>query len=260
MDFFEAIGSKKVLDRLERSEALWLFLDYDGTLADFAPTPDHVIPDLDLIETLTRLVDAATLKTAIVSGRRLEHIQKLAPVPGFILAGTYGIEIQKPDGEVHHRLDYGKTRPLLDQIKPEWEQLILNKKGFYLEDKGWSLAIHARYASEIESDRILYKAEESATKKIDPQKFRLLGGHHFLEVSPLLANKGAAVEYILQEFAFPEALPVYIGDDDKDEEAFAVVNRYGGVSILVSEDARQSQADLRINSPEAVREWLKTLV
>jgi trehalose-phosphatase len=259
MDFFEAIGSKEVIKRLEESENLWLFLDYDGTLADFAPTPDHVIPDPTLIEILTRLANVANIQTAIVSGRRLEHIQKLAPVPGFILAGTYGIEIQNPDGEVRYRLNYEKIRPSLDQIKPDWEDLILNKTGFYLEDKGWSLAIHARYASEIDSGLVLDKARDAAVKNMDAGKFRLLGGHRFLEISPLLANKGGAVEFLLQEYPFPEALPVYIGDDDKDEEAFEVVNQHSGVAILVTADARPSQADLRIKSPEVVREWLITL-
>ena len=32
-------------ERIAHAERLWLFLDYDGTLAEFAPTPDHVFPD-----------------------------------------------------------------------------------------------------------------------------------------------------------------------------------------------------------------------
>ena len=259
MDFFESIGSRDDINRLKEAKKLRLFLDYDGTLAEFAPTPDHVLPDSDLIKILIRLASVATIQTAIVSGRRLEHIRKLAPVPGFILVGTYGVEIQTPDGEIINRLDYEKIRPSLDLIKPEWEQLMFNRNGFYLEDKGWSLAIHARYATETESSWLLDAAGKKAAGIMDSGKFRLLGGNQFLEISPILANKGGAIEYLLEEYPFPGAFPVYVGDDDKDEEAFKVVNQHGGVSILVAKEARQSQAELRIKSPAAVRDWLETL-
>lgn len=259
MDFFESTATEYAADRLAGAAKLWLFLDYDGTLAEFAPTPDHVLPDPDLIGILAKLAAAARIQTAIVSGRRLEHIRRLIPVPGIILAGTYGVEVQSPDGETINRLDYGKIRPSLNQIKPNWERLILNREGFYLEDKGWSLAIHARYAAEIESDRILETARKAAARIMEPATFRLLGGHRFLEISPLLANKGRAVEYLLEKYPFPGALPVYAGDDDKDEEAFELIKQEGGVSILVAKEVRRSKADLQIRSTDAVREWLKTI-
>ena len=34
--------------------------------------------------------------------------------------------------------------------------------------------------------------------------------------------------------SWPGALPVYLGDDDKDEEAFDVVKERGGIAILVA--------------------------
>ena len=68
--------------RLARTERLWLFLDYDGTLADFAPTPDHVLPDPELVDLLATLARHPRIRIAVVSGRRLSHVQKLVPVPG----------------------------------------------------------------------------------------------------------------------------------------------------------------------------------
>ena len=40
-------------DRLAGVKRLWLFLDYDGTLAEFAPTPEHILPDPALIKLLS---------------------------------------------------------------------------------------------------------------------------------------------------------------------------------------------------------------
>ncbi|MGD9048934.1 MAG: trehalose-phosphatase, partial [Anaerolineae bacterium] len=68
---------KACRERLARAERIWLFLDYDGTLADFAPTPEHVLPDPALIALLGELVRQPWLRVAVVSGRRLGHVQKL---------------------------------------------------------------------------------------------------------------------------------------------------------------------------------------
>ena len=61
---------KKLLETSGR-ENLFLFLDYDGTLAEFAPNPDIVLPDDELIQLLTRLKANPKVDLAVVSGRRL---------------------------------------------------------------------------------------------------------------------------------------------------------------------------------------------
>lgn len=55
--------------RLAEAPCVWLFLDYDGTLADFAPTPEHVNPDPDVVELLRSLSQDPRLRVAVVSGR-----------------------------------------------------------------------------------------------------------------------------------------------------------------------------------------------
>ena len=67
---------------------LWLFLDYDGTLADFAATPDEIIPDEELIALIDQLAKQPDIRVTILSGRRLAHIQSLLPVSG-ILEGRH---------------------------------------------------------------------------------------------------------------------------------------------------------------------------
>jgi trehalose-phosphatase len=237
-----------------------LFLDYDGTLAGFAPTPDVIITDPELIDILTRLENHPHFQPAIISGRRLNHILSLVPIPGILLAGTYGIELRTPQGKRINRLDYSRIRPGLDLLKPRWEQIISGLEGFYLEDKGWSLAIHARFADDRAAEDILSAARDAALDCMDDSQFRIMGKGKFLEVSPVLANKGAAIEYILERYPLGDALPVYVGDDDKDEEAFAAVNQLGGISIVVSESERETQAALRLHDPASVREWLISLL
>jgi trehalose 6-phosphate phosphatase len=195
----------------------------------------------------------------VISGRRLSHVQKLIPVPGVLLAGTYGVELQTASGERLDRVAYETIRPPLDALKPRWAALIAGREGFFLEDKGWALALHARFAADGVAEAILDQARRAANEEIPPEPFRVLGGHKFLEVGPRLAHKGQTVEYLLERFPLPGALLVYLGDDDKDEEAFAVIKARQGVAVLVAPEPRSTLADCRLESPADARAWLASL-
>ena len=248
-----------IAERIAAAGRLRLFLDYDGTLADFAPTPDHVEPDPEVIELVTRLARHSHIRAAIISGRRLSHIEKLVPVSGMLLAGTYGIELRLPDDERVERVPYDEIRPVLEALKPRWEELLTDRDGFFLEDKDWALAIHAKFADDDEAEEVLETARRMANDQIDPMLFRVLGGHKFLEVGPKAAHKGKTVDYLLERYPWGEALPLYVGDDDKDEEAFGVIHEHGGLAVVVSEQPKETQADGRLASPQATRRWLGTL-
>jgi trehalose 6-phosphate phosphatase len=247
-------------NRLSAARRLWLFLDYDGTLAEFAPTPEYVDPAPEVIGLMTRLAHHPRIRVAVISGRRLEHVAKLVPVPGVLLAGTYGIELQTFQGQQINRLDFDAVRPVLNALKPRWAQLIAGRRGFYLEDKGWALALHARFAADQETAEVLAAAARAANLDVPWEQYRLMGGHKFLEVGPRLAHKGLTVSYLLENYAWPEALPLYVGDDDKDREAFGVVQARGGLVILVSSEIRDEQADYCLESPQAARRWLESLL
>ncbi|RLF52439.1 MAG: trehalose-phosphatase [Thermoplasmata archaeon] len=251
---------EQIAERFAQAERLWLFLDYDGTLADFAPTPEHVNPAPEIIDLLTRLARHPCIRIAVISGRRLDHVRALVPVPGILLAGTYGVELQMPEGERMSRVEYDAIRPALDILKPRWAHLIAGREGFFLEDKGWALALHARFANDVETETVLPTARCMATEVTPSELFRVLSGHKFLEVCPRLAHKGRTVDYLLDRYPWPGALPLYLGDDDKDEEAFGVIKARGGITILVAAEPRNTKADCRLESPQAARQWLETLL
>ena len=281
-----------------------LFLDYDGTLADFAPTPENPAPDERVVRLLSALVAAPHIRVAVISGRRLDHLEVLLPVPGLLLAGTYGMELRDEDGRLTTRAPFEQVRPRLEALKPAWARLLDGRAGFFLEDKGWSLALHARFADDAEAEAVLREAralaepavaqqEVKADLRVHPdprvrpdQRFhpvglQLLGGHKFLEIAPVLADKGRVVEDLLSRPPSaserqappgaggrggpaypPEALrpmPIYVGDDDKDEKAFAVIRRWDGLAVLVARRPRATLACCRLPSPAAARAWLAQL-
>lgn len=246
--------------RIAQAERLWLFLDYDGTLADFADTPDEILPHPEVISLIEELHAAPWIRVAVISGRRLGHIEQLVPISGILLAGAYGIEMKLPSGEYVERVARERIRPTLDAIKPRWADLIAPREGFYLEDKNWAIALHARFAEDAVAEQVLDQARKQAVNRIDSDRFRILGGHKFLEIGPRLANKGQTIDYLVEKYAWPEALLLYVGDDDKDEEAFEIIQKHGGLAVVVSEQPRPTLADGRLTAPSAVRAWLASLV
>jgi trehalose-phosphatase len=241
---------------------LWLFLDYDGTLADYAPTPAYVEPNPRIISLLERLARKSTLRITILSGRRLQDIRRILPIQEIFLAGTYGIEFLTPEGEIIQRIKYDEIRPFLETVKPRWEYLISGKHGFFLEDKGWTLAIHARFAYDQEAELVIAQARDTAMPKSLPNVLRILQGHKFLEIAPILANKGEAVTYFLNQYPFPDARLLYFGDDAHDEEAFSVIHANHGVAIKVLQPTQESStsADLCLESPNDALYLLEQLI
>ena len=150
------------------------------------------------------------------------------------MAGTYGIEYVDFDGNLINLRDLGPLRPPLDALLPQWQALIEGKRGFFLEDKGWSLAMHAKNASERDAAQVLKEARQLAQSAISQGPYRLKGDRLFLEISPISAGKAHAVTSLLGLFPSPNAGVLYFGDDQRDEEAFpggAGSRRHGRVRL-----------------------------
>ena len=254
-------GIAEITSNLAKKRELRLFLDYDGTLADFASRPDQIEPNPEVVRLLEALIAAKHIHPAFVSGRMLAHLQALIPLRGILLAGTYGLEMRLPGGEIFNQLDYTRIRPSLDKLKPKWQALISNHENFFLEDKGWTLALHARFTDEQSAAQILSSAQEEAGKSLNPAVFQIKPGHKFLEVSPIQANKGQCVAYLQKNFPIQNATVIYMGDDDKDEEAFEVVQAQGGFAIRVcSNIINRRIEDAQLEDPRSARNWLWSLL
>ncbi len=241
----------------------WLFLDYDGTLADFPASPDTVQVRPGVIRLVQQLASHPRLRVTVISGRKLQDLRVLLPVKGVFLAGVYGLEIQTPAGDVIQRVKYGLIRPSLDRVKLHWGKLIAGRADFFLEDKGWSLALHVQSLDENLPLEVITTARRIAVDDLPDGRFRLFVDRNFLEIAPLQAHKGETVDYLFREFPLPGARPVFIGDDDKDVEAIETVHTLGGIELLVSDPSYpidSHMADYVLKSPRSVRRLLTNLL
>ena len=249
-----------VLTHLRRAGHVTLFLDYDGTLVPIAPTPPEAVPDAELLELLAALALRPALRLVILSGRPLDDLQRMLPVEGLILAGLYGVEVRMGGKVVARGASPDGSRQTLARLRDGWVELVGSLPGFFLEDKGQALALHARWAEAEQARRVLEAARRLATGPMEAGSFRILDGDRYIEVAPLTADKGKTVNWLMAQYPVEGDLPLVFGDDNKDEAAFQAVHAHGGWAVGVGHRYPLPSADLRLESPAAVRGWLRALL
>lgn len=248
-----------IQDHLSRGGRLWLFLDYDGTLVPIVRTPDEAQPDAQLLDLLGHLATRSRVRTVVLSGRPLSALEELLPVPGFIRAGLYGVEIDIPGEGIVTRARRESIRRVVVQVRDGWALLVRGRSGFLVEDKGLAVALHSRFANPAEAALVIPQAQ-ALVSSLATEEFRVLGGDRFLEIAPAAAHKGETVEWLFNHISLPDAQSVYFGDDDKDEEAFAVIRKHRGIPIVVGSRQPHTQALIRLPSHTDVRLWLESII
>jgi trehalose 6-phosphate phosphatase len=222
-----------------------LFLDFDGTLVDIAPTPDAVVVPPGLTDVLDRLARWLGGAVALISGRPLSQLDRwLAPL-ALPAAGVHGAERRRADGVVERR-----ALAELDAVADVAHALAMTHPGLLVERKTCAVALHYRGAPQCEA--LCRSAMQEATR--GQPALHLMNGKMVLEVLPHGVSKGHAVELFMREAPFEGRRPVFVGDDVTDEAGFEAVQRAGGTAVRVGRGP--SIAAHGMPSPEAVRRWL----
>jgi trehalose 6-phosphate phosphatase len=239
------------MSTLPLPDRLALFLDVDGTLLDIAPTPDGVIVPATLIDNLTRLQDRLGGAMALVSGRSLDYLRGLFPGLSCAMAGLHGSEIDRGDGT-----DAPVLNPAwLDAAKTELAVAARDWPGVIVEDKGQAFAAHFRLAPGLAA---AVEAEMANLADRLGDGVIIQRGKSVIEIRPAGSDKGVALETIMDLPAFRGRTPLAIGDDLTDEAMFSSAQKLGGFSAKVGPG--DSVASIRIQSPAAVRAWIKSLI
>jgi len=235
---------------IARAPEIALFLDVDGTLIDFAPTPGlaRAEPGLaDLLETIAMRLDGAL---ALISGRELDSIDAAIGLPRLAAAGQHGAQIRRADGEVSRFDGVSTPMPALRRQADAFADAV---PGVLVEHKYNALALHFRGAPHAAA--AVHAAAQTLLSEAGPA-YELLPGNAVVELKPAGATKGTALSALMREAPFAGRVPWVLGDDFTDEHAFESANALGGVSVIVG-PRRPTAARFALADPCAVRRWLE---
>jgi trehalose 6-phosphate phosphatase len=233
-----------------------IFLDYDGTLTPIVSRPELAVLSDDMRDALRAV--ARAWPTTIVSGRGREDVSALVGLEEITYAGSHGFDIAGPRTSRLRFEVAPEIEPLLAEAAVELKHRTAGIEGVVIENKRFSVAVHYRLvaperAPEVERivDRVLAAR---------PQLRKGLGKMVF-ELRPALDwDKGKAVLWLMDALGLggSSIVPLYIGDDVTDEDAFRALARRGN-GILVSELPRATAARWSLQGVQEVRELLRRL-
>ena len=241
----------------EGQKRLAVFLDYDGTLSPIVSRPEDAVLSPTMRDSVQRLARQCTV--AVVSGRGLKDVRERVELPEIVYAGSHGFEIVGPNGLRAENEQAKACLNDLDQAEAELNKKLAAIPGSQVERKKYSLAIHYR---NVDDQHV--PAVEQAVQAVAEQhsNLRRSGGKKVFELQPAINwHKGKAVLWLLETLHLngPEVLPIYIGDDLTDEDAFAVL-RERGVGIVVRDEPRTTAARYALESPQEVGTFLELLI
>lgn len=255
-NLFQAID--QIRDCLKRAAKVLLLLDYDGTLVPIAEKPELALLPENTRSLLRQLSDHPRVILGVVSGRSLSEIKELVNLEGIIYAGNHGLEMDLLAG---HYI-FPEAKGFLSQMRELKEILsrcLPDFPGSLLEDKGLLLSLHYR---KLAPNKVpVLKKVLKRVMVAHGQGLEIAEGKKVWEIRPRIAcNKGSAVLTILESLSSsePEPLPIYLGDDRTDEDAFrALADK--GITIRVGDGLSPTLAHSYLTEQKEVMEFLRLL-
>ncbi len=232
-----------------------LFLDFDGVLADIAPTPDGVVIRPGMAE-LLRSLHPRLGRIAIVSGRPVSYLGDMIPTEVDIV-GLYGLEWRTAG--VHHTLDEAeKWRGVIGELA---EAAVSEFGADVVEPKGLSLTIHYRGNGEVGGSMEAWVREQASRSGVESRPAKRSFELH----PPIRRDKGTVVVELAQDLD----PVVYIGDDLGDLPAFDGLDELaarGVATVRVAVASAEAppillrRADSVVEGPEGVEVLLRRLL
>ncbi|MBC7635790.1 MAG: trehalose-phosphatase [Acetobacteraceae bacterium] len=220
-----------------------LLLDLDGTLLDFAPTPDAVIVPAGLIADLRAVRQRLGDALAIVTGRPIAQVDGLLGDAPFAVAGEHGTALRPAPGAAIQHIP-------LPAMPADWADRAMaaaaRHDGALYEPKAHGFVLHYRKAPQA-GQNLHAAALDILGQHPD---FMVLSASMAWEVKPVAADKGSALRALMSRAPFAGRTPIYVGDDVTDLDAIHAAQEMGGVGWQVGPV---------FVTPGGVRTWLHDL-
>ncbi|KAH7537870.1 hypothetical protein FEM48_Zijuj03G0139000 [Ziziphus jujuba var. spinosa] len=277
--FPSALKSFEQITNFAKGKRIALFLDYDGTLSPIVDNPDCAFMSDAMRATVKKV--AKYFPTAIISGRSRDKVYEFVGLKELYYAGSHGMDIMGPvkqsiseyhangfsstdkeDKDVNLFQPAAEFLPMIDKVYRSLVESTKAIEGANVENNKFCVSVHYRNVDE-KSWAMVAQCVDDILK--DYPRLRLTHGRKVLEVRPVINwDKGKAVTFLLESLGLndcDDVLPIYVGDDRTDEDAFKVLREGNrGYGILVSNVPKESNAFYSLKDPAEVMEFLKSLV
>ena len=255
-----------LLPQLAAGRSPLLLLDFDGTLSDIVARPDDAVlraGNATLLQALAQRTDDAIAAVGVISGRALDDVSRRIGIPGLVYAGNHGLEIAGPGIRYRHPAAADAV-PLMAQTAARLTAALDAIPGVLVENKGITLTVHYRQTPAEHRRRVAAIFDAAVRPLVDAGRCRITAAKAALELRPAADwHKGRALQLIRAQIA-PNAIPLYIGDDATDEDAFRAAQDAGGAGVCVIAPAeihhRATVARWHLESPAAVTAALSDLM
>ena len=237
------------LGRLATTPRLLVALDFDGTLAPEVDAPMEARALPESVDAVRRLVAQEGTTVALVSGRDISSLLRIAEVPEeVVLVGSHGIEV-RIDGETTTLTDEEAARRVV--ISDALHGAADGREGVYVEEKPAGLALHTRLADEATTAEVRDAVQQRLR---DVPGVHEREGKNVREYAVRPTGKDDGVARLREHFGATAVL--YAGDDVTDEDALRSLGE-GDVGVKVG--PAETSAAHRVADPEAVARLLTEL-
>ncbi|WP_075217094.1 trehalose-phosphatase [Mongoliimonas terrestris] len=210
--------------RLPPPDRLALFLDVDGTLIGAThDAREHGITParIALLDSLRQRLGGAL---AVLTGRTVESVDRfLAPLV-LPCGGLQGADRRYASGKRVMPVLTAEERRLFEGIVEDVAAFFPNVE---IEWKPGGLSL-------VYTEGVAYIGQLHAllTDRVNGE-FKVMRGRVAIDIVPLDAHKGHALDAFMATETFTGRVPVHIGDDTPDEPAFRAARTAGGFGISV---------------------------
>lgn len=268
---------QKMMSKAE-GKKIAVFLDYDGTLSPIVSDPEIAYMTNEMRSVVHEI--GCCFPTSIISGRSRDKVYEFVQLDNIYYAGSHGMDIMAPSQPLRIKDSKYQSKavdrkgnkfvicqpaykhlPEIKKIQKSLKERTTAIEGVKIEDNKFCLSVHFRNVS----DEDLSTLDEHVNSILEEHPhFRLTSGKKVLEIRPPVNwDKGHALEYLLDSLGLAgssDVLPIYIGDDVSDEDAFELIHqKRQGYSIIVTSEPRETWASHSLYDTTEVMLFLEYL-
>ena len=237
-----------------------VFLDYDGTLTPIVDRPEDAVISEGMRDTVGRLAERTPV--CVVSGRDRSVVSQWLDIESLVIAGSHGFDL------IDHPVLTG-FEDLLATVTERLRSEVNEIPGVFIEPKRFSVAVHYRLVAHQHRTHVTTLVHTLLSDY--PGRLKLTPGKMVYEIQPNLDwDKGKALQHLRHTLHVDgaEFVPLYIGDDITDEDAFKALKgpaNGAGIGVIVTDTAdleqtdRETAAEFVLESIEEVQRFLDTL-